>query len=212
MVPFWEPLGLHFGALGRPSCPKIGLGRPFFRKHAIFQILHATRGRVHSVTSRGHRKRPKIAPRRSQDGLDEVLFRCSILSSILVRFWSDFGSLLGPQMGHFGGRFLAFFRTSPQWRPKSAPRGAKRLQKGAPGGPKRRPRGLKSAQKGAQEAPRGPKRPQEEPKGKRKREEIGPKRLSEHHLLKNVHFHEACAKPMKFDNFKVKGNERTRAE
>ena len=30
--PFWVPLGLHFGALGRPSWPKIGLGRSFFQK------------------------------------------------------------------------------------------------------------------------------------------------------------------------------------
>ena len=89
--------------------------------------------------------------------------------------------------------------------------------------PQERPKGLQDPPKRPQEAPkrpqerpkrcpRGPKRPQEEPKGKRKREEIGPKRLSEHHLLKNVNFHEACVKPTKFDNFKRKGNERTRAE
>ena len=116
------------------------------------------------MTSRGHRKRPKIAPRRSQDGLDEVLFRCSILSSILVRFWSDFGPLLAPQMGQFGGLFFAFFRTSPQWRPKRR----QEAPKGAPGGPKRRPRGPKSAQKGAQEAPRGLKRSQKA-RGREKR-------------------------------------------
>ena len=167
-------MGASWAPFWSPWAPKLAQNRSrkaFFQKNVIFQILSATRGRVHSVTSRGHRKRPKIGPRRSQDGLEEVLFRCSILSSILVRFWSDFGSLLGPQMGHFGGRFLAFFRTSPQWRPKSAPRGAKRLQKGAPGGPKRRPRGLKSAQKGAQEAPKRPQEAKRASKPKKKQKE-----------------------------------------
>ena len=150
------PLGLHFGALGRPSWPKIALRRPFFKKRMIFQILSATRGRVHSVTSRGHRKRPKSNSRRSQDGLKEVLFRCSIFSSILVRFGTHFGAILGPQDGHFWGRFLLFFCMSPQGRPKRR----QEAPKGAPGGPKRLPRGPKSAQKGPQEAPRGPKRSQ----------------------------------------------------
>ena len=123
----------------------------------------------------------------------------------MMRFLIDFGSILAPQIGHFGSPFSDFFGTSRQERPKRR----QETPKGAPGSPKRRPRGPKRAQKGAQEAPRGPKRSQ---KGKRKREEIGPKRLSEHHLLKNVNFHEASVKPMKFVNFKRKGNERTRAE
>ena len=136
------PFGLPLGALGRPSWLKISLGRSLFQKNVIFQKRSATRGRVHSVTSRGHRKRPKIAPRRPQDGLKEVLFRCSISSSILVRFGSRFGAILGPQDGHFGGRFLLFFGMSPQGRPKrrqEAPKGGPRGSKRRPGRPQEAP-------------------------------------------------------------------------
>ena len=48
---------------------------------------------------RWHLERPKIATRRSQGGLKEVLFRRSKLSWILVSFGLDFGSLLGALLG-----------------------------------------------------------------------------------------------------------------
>ena len=100
----------------------------------------------------------KNGPRSPQDGLEEVLFRCSISSSILVRFGSLFGPILGPQIVHFGGRFLLFLGTSRQEAPKRLPRG-----------PQEPPRGAKRLQKVPQEAPksppRGPKRTQEHPKG-----------------------------------------------
>ena len=168
---------------------------------------------------RRHQKRPKISPRRAQDDLKATFFHVGFC----LRFWcvlgSHFGSILAPQMGHFGGPFLVFFWMSPQGRPKSAPRGAKRPQrapqetpKGAPGGPKSAPRGPKSAQKGPQETPRGFKRPQEEPEGKRKRKEIGPKQLSEQHLFKYVNFIELVQKQrslMMFDERETKSKSGT---
>ena len=169
-VLFWVPFGSLLVPLGRPSWPPSGSWEPFFRKHVIFRNSSATAGRIGFVTSRGHRKRPKMGPRRSQDGLEEVLFRCWIFSSILVRFGTHFGAILGPQNGHFGDRFLLFFWTSPRGRPKSAPRGPKRLQK-APREPlwelkfailvpKRLPRGSK----------RLPREPKLTPRGDRERE------------------------------------------
>ena len=152
------PFGLPFGTQVGPSSVQDGSRDTIFQKNVIFHKTSATRGRVHSVTSRGHRKRPKIAPRRSQDGLKEVLFRCSILCSLLVRFWFDFGAVLAPQMGHFGGGFSLFFRTSLQGRPKIASRGAKRLEKAAretPRESREAPRAPKKVPKRPQEAPRG---------------------------------------------------------
>ena len=68
----------------------------------------------------------------------------------MIRFWCHFGSTLAPQIGHFWGQFSVFFGTSRQERPKSAPRGAKSLQKGSP----RAILGAKVGHFGAQEAPK----------------------------------------------------------
>ena len=82
------------------------------------------------------RKRSKIAPRRPQDGLGEVLFRCSKSCLILIRFGFDFGCLW-----------------ALPWAPKGDPKSIKFVSP-TKGAPKRSP-------KRPQEAPRGPKRPQE---------------------------------------------------
>ena len=43
LVPFWAPFGLHFGALGRPSWPKLGSkrlsGHDFSKKVIFHEIL-----------------------------------------------------------------------------------------------------------------------------------------------------------------------------
>ena len=48
------------------------------------------------MTPRSVPKRPKIAPKRFQGGLEEVFFAHRFLSAIFVHFGSDFGSLWGP--------------------------------------------------------------------------------------------------------------------
>ena len=47
------------------------------------------------MTPRSVPKRPKIAPKRFQGGLEEVFFAHRFLSAIFVHFGSDFGSLWG---------------------------------------------------------------------------------------------------------------------
>ena len=170
---FWGallgPFGLPFGSLWAPKLAKNRSKTLFFQKNMIFRILSATRGKTGSVTSRGHRKRPKIAPRRPQDGLKEVLFRCSISSSILVRFGCHFGAILGPQDGHFWDRFLLFFGMSPQGCPKrrqEAPKGGPRGSKRRPGRPQERPK----------RPPRGHNRPQKYPKRSEKTKRRGKRR------------------------------------
>ena len=82
-------------------------------------------------------ERPKSTLKRPQEGLEEVLFRCSILSSILVRFGSRFDPILGPQIVHLGARFWYFFWMSPQEAPKRLPRGTQEAPKSPQEAPKR---------------------------------------------------------------------------
>ena len=104
------------------------------------------------------RKRPKITPRRLQDGLKEVLFRCSKLRSILVRFGLDFGCLLGGLLAPKRGPKIDQIRVPEQGRPQEAPRRPQEAPRELPRGPKKPSEGLKRLQKLAQEAPEGPKR------------------------------------------------------
>ena len=50
------------------------------------------------MSPRAATKRPKIAPRRPQDGLMSVLFSLRFLHRFLVRFWCHIGSLVAPKM------------------------------------------------------------------------------------------------------------------
>ena len=100
LVPFWVPLGVHFGALGGPSWPQVGsktpLATPFLSKSRFSKKQGKPMVFQCFCPLRWHLKRPKITP---QGGLKEVLFRCSKLSSILVPFGLHFGSLLGALLG-----------------------------------------------------------------------------------------------------------------
>ena len=100
------------------------------------------------------RKRSKIAPRRPQDGLGEVLFRCSKSCLILIRFGFDFGCLWGPPWAPKGDPKSIKFVSPTKGAPKRSP---KRPQE-APRGPKRAPRGPKRRQEVPQKAPQSPKR------------------------------------------------------
>ena len=104
------------------------------------------------------RKRPKIGPRRPQDGLQEVLFRCSKLRSILVRFGLDFGCLLGSLLAPKKGPKIDQIRVPEQGRPQEAPRRPQEAPRELPRGPNKPSESLKRPQKLAQEAPEGPKR------------------------------------------------------
>ena len=109
------------------------------------------------MTPRGDPKRPKIAPRRFQDGLEEVFFSHRFLSSILVGLGFDFGSLWAPfwepKSLIFGIDFWMIFAC----RSKIAPRAAK----SGPRAPKSLPRAPKSG-------PTAPKSGQESPKSGKK--------------------------------------------
>ena len=141
-----------------------------------------------------------------------------------VPFWTHFGTPNRPSRESILGHFLDVAPRAPQERPKrrqEAPKGAPRGPKRRPGRPQERP---KRPQERPKRSPRGFKRPQEEPKGKRKRKEIGPKRLSEHHLFKNVFFTKPVQKQLNLMMFKEREareqerhkrqerNERRRAE
>ena len=88
------------------------------------------------MSPRAATKRPKIAPRRPQDDLEQVFFSHRFLSSILVGLGSDFGSLWAPfwepKSIIFGIDFLIIFSC----RSKIAPRAAK----SGPRAPKSLPR------------------------------------------------------------------------
>ena len=111
---------------------KMAIDAIFFEKRDFSRNLIKTNEKSIFLTPRGDPKRPKSFPRRSQDGLEELLFRCLILSSILIRFGSHFGAILAPFWLPFG----------TLWGAKIGPNSDSNL-KIAPRGPKRRPRGPK---------------------------------------------------------------------
>ena len=129
---------------------KMAIDAIFFEKRDFSRNLIKTNEKSLFLTPRGDPKRPKNSPRRSQDGLEELLFRCLILSSILVRFWSHFGAILAPFWLPFGTLWGAKIGPNSDSNLKIAPRGPKRRLRG----PKRRPGGPKRRPKGTQEAPK----------------------------------------------------------
>ena len=94
-APILEPLG-------HPNRPKIAPSRlltPYFFKNVIFhETLRFSRFPALSGSQDDPPKRPKIAPRRLQDDLEELLFSTSILSSILNTFCSQLGSKIDPNL------------------------------------------------------------------------------------------------------------------
>ena len=108
LVRFLVALGCFLGAFlepkssqNRPKMVQVGLKTAFetvfFEKREFSRNIG--RRNVWSVSRapRRHPKRPKIAPRRLQDDLQEHLFSTSFLISILVRLGSHFGSILAPK-------------------------------------------------------------------------------------------------------------------
>ena len=98
-VRFGRLLGSILGAQMAPSWPKFAprrLSERIFCQKANFQKNQGKPMVFEGFCSpRWHPKRPKIAPRHPQEGLEDVFFRCRKMCSILVRFELDFGSLLG---------------------------------------------------------------------------------------------------------------------
>ncbi len=128
------------------------------------------------MSPRAATKRPKIAPRRPQDDLEEVFFSHRFLCSILVGLGSDFGSLWAPfwepKSVIFGIDFWMIFAC----RSKSDPRAAK----SGPRAPKSRPRAAQERPRAGQERPRAaqerPKSGQEQPKSGPRAAKIGQER------------------------------------
>ena len=96
---FWDPSWSHLGGQNRPKMGQVGfktaLETIFFEKREFSRNIG--RRSVWSVSRapRRHPKRPKIVPRRPQDGLISVLFSLRFLHRFLVAFWCDFGAILG---------------------------------------------------------------------------------------------------------------------
>ena len=119
----------------------------FFQK----MIFHKNeRSCSHSTffTPGGSPRRPQIDPRSSQDGLEELLFSSSPLTSIFIRFGSVLGALLAT---FWGPIWFAWMRLGSSFSTRGGPRG-----------PKRHPRGPQWAPRGTQEASKTPLRGQNE--------------------------------------------------
>ena len=156
----------HFGCQNRPKLGqtglKIALETIFFEKSECSRNHLKMKVFSTFLTPRSIPKRPKIVLRRPQDGLEEVFFSHRFLSSILVRFGVDFGSLWAsfwePKSVILGIIFLVVFCMSCQVRRRALQEHSKTSLRP----PKIAPRGPKRALRGPQEAPRGPK---EDPRG-----------------------------------------------
>ena len=136
---------------------KTGLETMFFEKSDFSRKALKTNRKPIKMSPRAVTKRPKIAPRQPQDGLEHRFFSYRFLSSILVGFGFDFGSLWAPfwepKSVIFGIDFLMIFAC----RSKIAPRAAKSPQeppKSPPRAPKSGPRGAPERPRAAQERPR----------------------------------------------------------
>ena len=76
--PSWAPYGGPFGALWVLKLAQVG-SKTRFETHFSFKMRFFKSNRKTNtfstfLTFRGHQKRPKIATRRPQDGLKELLF------------------------------------------------------------------------------------------------------------------------------------------
>ena len=114
---FWSSSWSHLGGQNRPKMAQVGLKTAletlFFEKRQFSRNRLKTNEKSIKMTPRGDPKRPKIAPKRFQDGFGSVLFSHRFLSSILVGFGFDFGSLWAPfsepKSVIFGIDFLMIF-------------------------------------------------------------------------------------------------------
>ena len=112
------------------------------------------------MRSRDDPKRPKIVPRRPQDGLISTFLSLHFLHRFFVVFWFDFGAIWEgfgePKSVILGIIFWMIFACAS----KIAPRAPQEAPKTAPGGPKSVQEAPQSVPIAPQEAPRAPpKRP-----------------------------------------------------
>ena len=156
------PLGLHVGALGRPSWPQVGsktgLATQFLTKSGFSKKQKKTQWFFNVFAPSDGAEND---PRSTQDAPKTVLKSYVFDVQNYDRFWFVLGSILGA----FGEAL---------WLPKgyqkslkfvSPNKGASKTPQGAPKrpqeSPKRVPRGPRRT---SREAPRGPKRPKRQPK------------------------------------------------
>ena len=164
------PLGLHVGALGRPSWPQVGsktgLATQFLTKNGFSKKQKKTQWFFNVFAPSDSAEND---PRSTQDAPKTVLKSYVFDVQNYDRFWFVLGSILGRPCGSqkvTKNHSNSCPRTrAPPRRLKEPPRGPKRAPRGcqgAPGGPQERP----------QEAPSGlrgnPREPQETPRGTRK--------------------------------------------
>ena len=151
---FWGRSWSLLGGQNRPKMGQVGLKTAletiFFEKRECSRNLIKTNGFSTFLTPRSIPKRPKIVLRRPQDGLEEVFFSHRFLSSILIRFGVDFGSLWAsfwePKSVIFGIVFLMIFACRSKSGPRAAKSGQKRPKRGQKWA-KSSPRAAKSSQK-----------------------------------------------------------------
>ena len=173
---FWDPSWRHLGGQNRPKMVQVGLntalGTLSFENREFSRNIG--RRNVWSVSRapRQHPKRPKIAPRRPQDGLEDLLFRCRNLSSILIRFGCRFGAILAPILVPFGLLFGTLWGSKIDQNPSSflflifvrfgtrfgAILGSQEAPQRHPRVPKRQPRMPKRHPRAPKRQPRAPKR------------------------------------------------------
>ncbi len=155
---FWDPSWRHLGGQNRPKMVQGGLKTAFdtlfFQKRECSRNIGSRSVWSVSRAPRQHPKRPKIAPRRPQDGLISVLFSLRFLHRFLVAFWCDFGAIWGgfgeSKSVILGIDFLMIFAC----RSKSGPRAAK----SGPRAAKSRQERPKSGPRAAKSGPKPPKR------------------------------------------------------
>ena len=171
MVPFWVPLGVHFGALGGPSWPQVGsktpLATPFLSKSRFSKKARKTNGfsmflplEMAPKTPQDH---PKTPPRWSQRGTFSMFKIVIDFGALWAPFWVPLGGPFGSQKGTQNRSNLHPWLRAPPRSSKKAPRGPKRAPRGPQEGPRR-------PQESPQEAPRWPargtKRAPRSPQGK----------------------------------------------
>ena len=141
-----------FGAQNRPKMGQVGLKTAletiFVEKREFSRKALKTNRKSIKMSPRAATKRPKIAPRQPQDDLEDSFFSHRFLSSILVRFGSDFGSLWAPFWEPKSVILGIYFWMIFACRSKIAPRAAK----SPPRAPQERPSWPQEASQGAPES------------------------------------------------------------
>ena len=117
------------------------------QKKMFLKIIEKPNGKHTFLTQDGSQDRPKMVPRPLQDDLQKLLFSSSFLSSILVRFWSQLGSILAPLWASKAaasdlpyGALLSLKRQKSTHGPPRCPKSRPRRTQDRPRVPKNPPR------------------------------------------------------------------------